>query len=81
MLHYFNFSSFSEYRVFACAKKVNENKMSMDVTNHRWFVEHLSQSLVAQQSVTIMNLVTPKARAKHEHTTYKPHLFLKLNHR
>jgi hypothetical protein len=36
------------------------------------FVEHLSQTQVAQKSVTrlkyitIMNLVTPKARAKHE---------------
>jgi hypothetical protein len=36
------------------------------------FVEHLSLTQVAQQSVTkiicvkIMNLVTPKARAKHE---------------
>ncbi len=36
------------------------------------FVEHLSQTLVAQQSVTkiillvLINLVTPKARAKHE---------------
>ncbi len=36
------------------------------------FVEHLSQTLVAQQSVTkiisvtVLNLVTPKAGAKHE---------------
>jgi hypothetical protein len=36
------------------------------------FVEHLSLTKVAQQSVTkityliLMNLVTPKARAKHE---------------
>jgi hypothetical protein len=39
---------------------------------HLWFVEHLSQTKVAQQSVTkiisliFINLVTPKVGAKHE---------------
>ncbi len=41
-------------------------------------VEHLSLTLAAQKSVTktihvtIMNLVTPKARAKHDHLFIKP---------
>jgi hypothetical protein len=45
-----------------------------------WFVEHLSATQVAQQSVTktisvtIMNLVTPKAGAKHELLFNKPAL-------
>jgi hypothetical protein len=43
-----------------------------------WFVEHLSQTLAVQQSVTkfivmiAINLVTPKAATKHELLLNKP---------
>jgi len=43
-----------------------------------FMVEHLSLTLAAQKSVTkiihvtIMNLVTPKAQAKHDHLFIKP---------
>jgi len=47
-------------------------KLHLSTSNRGGFVEHLSLTKVAQQSVTkityliFMNLVTPKARAKHE---------------
>jgi hypothetical protein len=43
-----------------------------------WFVEHLSRTLAAQQSVIkniaiiAINLVTPKAQAKNEHLFNEP---------
>ncbi len=52
----------------------NEQHLNIDynLTTRGGFVEHLSWTSVAQQSVTKIitlihiNLVTPKARAKHE---------------